>query len=496
MSTYYTVLTDIGQAKQANAISLGESVELTALAVGDGGGTLPTPESDVAALVNQQRSAAINQISVDPENPNYIICEQVIPEDVGGWWIREVGIFDADGDLFAYGNFPETYKPQLEEGSGRTQTIRVVIIVSDTAAITLKIDPAVVLATREYVDDERADHEASRNHPSATTSAKGFVELATQAEVDAGTDTTRPVVPARLAQSPLLRGKENDGDPNGSVAADRLYERCWDTSKTPAVLYFATAAGGTVGSTTWKPAADIVRALRADPPLATDGGSGDYTASVSSVPGTNTAVAIRFGSANDAASPTLALNGGSAQPLVDVRGKSWIGMIEPRPHFVVESGGTYVIIDPGVKISVMEVLDERAAGVQGDTIGNPWTTRTLNTVVRNSIDGASLSGNVLTLPAGTFDIDFWTIVHNYNGGPVNTRLRDVGNGETLTRSPLVAHTGGSMQISGLARAELSAPTTIELQSQNEDNDSRNEVNALGVSGMPERYTNIRIRELL
>jgi len=196
MSTYYTVITDVGQAKLANATALGETVELTALAVGDGGGATPVPDSEAEALVNQQRSAAINQVSVDPDNPKYIICEQVIPEDVGGWWIREVGIFDADGDLIAYGNFPETYKPQLEEGSGRTQTIRVVIMVSDTAAITLKIDPSIVLATREYADTVVADHAASRNHPAATTSAQGMVEMATTQEHLNGTRSDRATHPA------------------------------------------------------------------------------------------------------------------------------------------------------------------------------------------------------------------------------------------------------------------------------------------------------------
>lgn len=196
MSTYYTVITDVGQAKLANATALGETVELTALAVGDGGGATPVPDSEAEALVNQQRSAAINQVSVDPDNPNYIICEQVIPEDVGGWWIREVGIFDADGDLIAYGNFPETYKPQLEEGSGRTQTIRIVIMVSDTAAITLKIDPSIVLATREYADTVVADHAASRNHPAATTSAQGMVEMATSQEHLNGTRSDRATHPA------------------------------------------------------------------------------------------------------------------------------------------------------------------------------------------------------------------------------------------------------------------------------------------------------------
>lgn len=199
MSDYYTVLTDVGQAKLSNAIALGQTLQPSQLAVGDGGGVTPVPDPAVTALVGEHRRAGLNQIFVDADNPNYIVCEQVIPEDVGGWWIREVGIFDIDGDLIAYGNFPPTYKPLLSEGSGRTQTIRVVLMVSDTAAIELKIDPSVVLATRKYVDDERTEHEASRAHPAATTTAQGMVELATNTEAKGKLLSTRTLTPANLA---------------------------------------------------------------------------------------------------------------------------------------------------------------------------------------------------------------------------------------------------------------------------------------------------------
>ncbi|HDI5890495.1 TPA: phage tail protein, partial [Escherichia coli] len=124
------------------------------MAVGDGGGTLPTPDAKQTALVNEKRRAALNMLYIDPQNSSQIIAEQVIPENEGGWWIREVGLFDESGVLIAVGNCPESYKPQLAEGSGRTQTVRMVLITSSTDNITLKIDPAVVLATRKYVDDK------------------------------------------------------------------------------------------------------------------------------------------------------------------------------------------------------------------------------------------------------------------------------------------------------------------------------------------------------
>nr|MCZ5851047.1 phage tail protein [Escherichia coli] len=146
--------TDIGAAKLASAAALGVPLKITHMAVGDGGGALPTPDAKQTALVNEKRRAALNMLYIDPQNSSQIIAEQVIPENEGGWWIREVGLFDESGALIAVGNCPESYKPQLAEGSGRTQTVRMVLITSSTDNITLKIDPAVVLATRKYVDDK------------------------------------------------------------------------------------------------------------------------------------------------------------------------------------------------------------------------------------------------------------------------------------------------------------------------------------------------------
>ncbi|WP_438861131.1 phage tail-collar fiber domain-containing protein [Enterobacter hormaechei] len=151
---YYALLTNVGAAKLANATALGEQVEITQMAVGDGNGALPTPNPAQTALVHELRRAPLNTLTIDPVNTNQIIAEQVIPEDVGGWWIREIGLYDSKGDLIAIANCAETYKPLLQEGSGRMQVIRVILIVSSTQAVTLKIDPSVVLATRQYVDDQ------------------------------------------------------------------------------------------------------------------------------------------------------------------------------------------------------------------------------------------------------------------------------------------------------------------------------------------------------
>lgn len=151
---FYTLLTEIGAAKLASAAALGVPLKITQMAVGDGGGVLPTPSAQQTRLIAEKRRADLNMLYIDPQNSSQIIAEQVIPETEGGWWIREVGLFDDTGALIAVGNCPESYKPQLAEGSGRTQTVRMVLITSSTDTITLKIDPAVVLATRKYVDDK------------------------------------------------------------------------------------------------------------------------------------------------------------------------------------------------------------------------------------------------------------------------------------------------------------------------------------------------------
>lgn len=198
MAQFFTVLTQTGQAKMANAIALGTMIEITQLAVGDGGGSLPQPDSSRETLINEVRRAPINRVEVDADNPNWLVVEQILPPDVGGWTIREVGIIDADGDLIGYGNYPETYKPTLDEGSGRTQTIRMVLEVSHTAAVTLRVDPSVVLATREHVDSEIDKHAQSRNHPAATETAQGMLEIANYEEALTGTDDVKAMTSKKV----------------------------------------------------------------------------------------------------------------------------------------------------------------------------------------------------------------------------------------------------------------------------------------------------------
>lgn len=150
---FFALLTVIGANKLAKATALGTTLKITQMAVGDGGGALPTPDTQQTKLVGEKRRAGLNTLFVDPKNDSQIIAEQVIPENEGGYWIREIGLFDDEGSLIAVGNCPETYKPQLQEGSGRTQTIRMILTVSHTESVELKVDPSVILATRDFVND-------------------------------------------------------------------------------------------------------------------------------------------------------------------------------------------------------------------------------------------------------------------------------------------------------------------------------------------------------
>lgn len=179
MSTKFkTIITTAGAEKLAAAtVPGGKKVNITVMAVGDGGGTLPEPNAAQTKLINEVWRHALNKISKDSRNNNYIVAELVIPPEVGGFWMRELGLYDDEGALIAVANMAESYKPELAEGSGRAQTCRMVIIVSSIASVELSIDSTMVMATQDYVDDKLAEHEKSRNHPDATLKEKGFVQL-------------------------------------------------------------------------------------------------------------------------------------------------------------------------------------------------------------------------------------------------------------------------------------------------------------------------------
>ena len=216
MSTKFkTVITTAGAAKLAAAtVPGGKKVNLSAMAVGDGNGKLPVPDAGQTKLVHEVWRHALNKVSVDNKNKNYIVAELVVPPEVGGFWMRELGLYDDAGTLIAVSNMAESYKPELAEGSGRAQTCRMVIIISNVASVELTIDASTVMATQDYVDDKIAEHEQSRRHPDATLTEKGFTQLssATNSTSEKLAATPKAVKAAYDNAEKRLQKDQNGGD--------------------------------------------------------------------------------------------------------------------------------------------------------------------------------------------------------------------------------------------------------------------------------------------
>ncbi|MBH2710466.1 phage tail protein [Serratia marcescens] len=195
MSKYKAIITTAGAAKIAAASAGGTQLKIVRMAVGDGNGTLPTPNPAQTKLVNEKYRAALNGLTIDKTLKNHILAEMIIPANVGGFWLREMGLYDEAGTLIAVSNMAESYKPKLEEGSGRTQTLRMILIVSSTEAVQVIAGGDTVLATKDFVADAIAAHEKTRNHPDASTTAKGLVQLS---GATTSTDETKASTPKAL----------------------------------------------------------------------------------------------------------------------------------------------------------------------------------------------------------------------------------------------------------------------------------------------------------
>ncbi|EDW7723209.1 phage tail protein [Salmonella enterica] len=199
---FYTLLTDRGMAKIASALADKKQIHLQKMAVGDGGGQYYEPTASQTNLRHEVWRGEMNTLTVAPNNPNWLIAELVLPEDVGGWYVREVGVFDDEGELIAIGKFPESYKPLLPGGCGKQVCIRLIMEVSNTTAVTLTVDPSIVLATRDYVDTRLDEHEHSTNHPDATLTQKGFTQLSNATDSDDETKAATPkAVKAAMAEA-------------------------------------------------------------------------------------------------------------------------------------------------------------------------------------------------------------------------------------------------------------------------------------------------------
>ncbi|WP_441228018.1 phage tail protein [Tardiphaga sp. 20_F10_N6_6] len=364
-STYFTLLTKAGQAQIANAVATGQTVEWTAMAVGDGNGNPTTPNENQTALVRERYRAQINQLTVDPDNPNYMIAELVIPTDVGGWVVYEVGVFNSAGDMVAVANFPATYKPQISEGSGRDLVVRIVILVSNSSTVTLKIDPAIVLASQKWV----ADNYLLRAKVAGGTTGQVL------AKTDNSSENFRWVDPTAAVQ----------------VIVD---------AKTERQTLAASQTVVTLATLTTQAIAVYIEGVRLIESL-------DYT----KTDATHITLARSYPAGyrvhmyqNDPTS-TIADASETERGFTTLATTAEATTGTNNTHTMTPLKTKQAITASAIGIGYMLVTHETSSGVAaGASTANTFVVRVLNTVRANTITGASLLSNQITLPAGTYRI--------------------------------------------------------------------------------------------
>lgn len=202
---YFTVLTNYGTQAFAKALATNQPLRLSSFAVGDGNGQAVTPTADRTALVKETHRANVSAVSLDPRNNKQVIIELTIPEDVGGFYIREMGVFDSANKLVAYANAPESFKPTLESGSGKVQVLRMILKVSNSQAVTLSIDNSVIFVTRQQLTPKKITSsttngfdESGHSHEieKADTTKAGIVQLTD----DTGLDSNKLGLSARAGK--------------------------------------------------------------------------------------------------------------------------------------------------------------------------------------------------------------------------------------------------------------------------------------------------------
>lgn len=257
VTKYKTVITAAGAEKFAAALTPGgKKVTITQMAVGDGNGILPEPNVKQTSLVNEVWRHTLNKVSQDNKHKNYAIAELVIPPEIGGFWLREMGLYDESGALIAVGNMAESYKPELEEGSGRAQTIRMVVILSDVASIDLTIDTSTVMATQDYIDNKLSDHELSRRHPDATLSDKGFTQLSSAVNSISEAFSATPKAVKTAYDAAVEANKNANGRvPSGAGLnsyAESISDAATDLRMRSGFYNASDAKNGMPGGSSWK----------------------------------------------------------------------------------------------------------------------------------------------------------------------------------------------------------------------------------------------------
>lgn len=398
---YKTVITKAGAIKLAAAtLPNGKKVNLTAMAVGDGGGTLPVPDPNQTKLVKEEWRHALNKISQDKKNKNYVVAELLIPPETGGFWMRELGLYDDTGTLIAVGNMAESYKPALAEGSGRAQTVRMVIMVSDIESVELTIDTSTVMATQDYVDERLVEHEQSRRHPDATLTAKGFTQLSS------ATDSTSESV----------------------AATPKAVKTAYDLAKGKYTAQDATTAqkGIVQLSSATDSASESVAATPKAVKAAYDLAKGKYTAQDAT---TAQKGIVQLSSATDSTSEALAATPKAVKAAFDAA-KSANENAEGR---VPKGAGLNTYAESFADVAVD--LRTRSGFFNGSSVkngmpgGHAWkqyiNSAHSNTQGYNTVIGIDFDGNVIGFAAVTAGVfKGWKLIHHdgYNNYPVGAPI--------------------------------------------------------------------------
>ncbi|WP_181674516.1 phage tail protein [Escherichia coli] len=416
---FKTVITDTGAKKLAQAAAPdGKPVRLTHMAVGDGGGTLPTPDSKQTRLVHEVWRHTVNRVILDATHQNRIIAELVIPPETGGFWIREIGVFDEHGDLIAVGNTAESYKPAVAEGSGRTQTFRTILTVSSTATVALTVDNTMVMATVDYVDDKLKEHEQSRRHPDASLTAKGFTQLSSA--TNSTSETLAATPKAVKAAYDLANGKYTAQD--ATTARKGLVQLSSATNSTSETLAATPKAVKTVMDETNKKAPLNSPALTGTPttPTARQGTNNTQIASTafvmaaiaalvdSSPDALNTLNELAAALGNDPNFATTMTNALAGKQPKDATLTALAGLATAADKFPYFTGNDVASLATLTKVgrdilakstvaAVIEYLGLRELGTSGEKIpllstANTWTNRQ---TFSGGLSG-ELSGNAAT----------------------------------------------------------------------------------------------------
>ncbi|SCZ24899.1 MULTISPECIES: phage tail protein [unclassified Pseudomonas] len=249
MADYYTLLTDAGIAYETACKAAGTPIKLSQISVGDGGGEVYNPAATATALKREVWRGPLNALFQDEKNPSWLLAEVTIPPEVGGWYVREAGIWTDTGILYAIVKYPESFKPVLAtSGSGKEFYIRAIFETSNAELVTLLIDDTVVKATRawvaSYVADELAKLDRKQSVRVATT---GNIVLSGAQAIDGI---------AVIAGNRVLVKSQTLAKDNGIyVAANDAWVRAKDADASAEVtsgLIVSVEEGATLANTIWQ----------------------------------------------------------------------------------------------------------------------------------------------------------------------------------------------------------------------------------------------------